>query len=649
MRSCFAAVAFSVVVLASAAHAVAPSVPGSFSYQGVLLDSSGQPQSGPVDLTIRLWDQGFAGTLLYKQDRDNTTLVDGVFSVLIGPTGAGTDVPTNPLTTTLTDALSLDLGASGQIWLEVSVGGGTPLARNQLQAVPFAVKAETAEQAATATNLLTPGGVNATILDAIWLNFNFDGGAPNTDPSEGTADTDGDGILNFVDPDNDNDGFSDAVEIANGSNTNLVTPRIDPFSGTGFEFFPVLLTATGNSFDPAMTVTVGGTSVTPTNVTTTSFDFLGPPLVSGTYLVTVVHPNGETGSANITYTFNEFAVAFDPVEAVALGVDQLLIHADANYFRDTADDGQLIFSPLQSVAGSEDDTTSIHWDSTGRLAALRANPGNGMVELIVDTDLDGNLEATEAIPLEATNGLGKVLGPSLIHDGSDRFALAYLHATAGQERVHILHDRDGNGDFAGTNEFVTAEFRSGSTTGSKALGELAADSAARLAYVSDAQVAGELRVAWDRSGDGDYNDTVGTNPEKFVAATTVPLCLGTDFDGSDALVVVYGDASGLHLLHDLNGDGDFADTGEATTLAPAAQVTPPTGCDVDASGGGLAIAVTDGTSLSLLVDRNGDGDFADTNEDTLAGSPVTGPIAIERLGNGNVVVQTPGGIVEDPF
>lgn len=82
------------LLLAAAAYAVAPTVPGSFSYQGVLLDSAGQPQTGPVDLTFRLWDQGSSGTLLYKQDRGNTSLVDGVFTVQIGPTGAATDLPT---------------------------------------------------------------------------------------------------------------------------------------------------------------------------------------------------------------------------------------------------------------------------------------------------------------------------------------------------------------------------------------------------------------------------------------------------------------------------------------------------------------------------------------------------------------------------
>ncbi|MCP5058581.1 MAG: hypothetical protein GY937_17915 [bacterium] len=719
-----------VLLLAAAAGAVAPGVPGSFNYQGVLLDSGGQPQTGPVDLTVRLWDQGFSGTLLYKQDRDNTVLVDGVFSILIGPTGIATDTPTNPLTTTLVDALSMDLGASGDIWIEVSVDGNAPLGRNQLQAVPFAVKAETAEQATNAVNILTAGGVSGGILDSIWQDFAFDGGdPPNSDPSEGTADTDADGVPNFLDSDNDNDGFIDEVELAQGSNINLITPRIDSFSGSGSAFVALPLTATGGSFDPSMNVTVGGTGVSPTAVTPTSFDFVAPAMPVGAYPVVALHPNGESGSADLTYlalvpqltsfsadgslleailiqatgsdfdpgmtvtvggtavtpmsvtpttfdflappmlpgphpvvvtvpsggmasldltyVFDRSLLGGDPVEAVALGVDQLLAHTDADYFRDTLDDGQVVLGSVQSVAGSEGGTTSIHWDSTGRLAAFRLNSSTFFTELIVDADLDGDLEAAEAITLESV-GVNRTHGASLVHDGSDRVAIGYLRSTSTETRVRIYHDRDGNGDFAGPKEAVTAEARPGVTINSKAIGELAADSAGRLAYVSDDQLASALKVAWDRNGDGDYNDMVGTNPEKFVAATALPFCLGTDFDGSDALVIVYGDINGFHLLRDLSGDGDFADAGEAVTLAPVSQVDLPEGCDVDASGSGLAISVTDGANLSLLVDRNGDGDFADTNENTLEGTANSGPIAVERLGNGTVVVHTQEGLVEDP-
>ena len=727
MRTSIAAL-ISCLLVAAVAYGAAPAVPSSFSYQGVLLDGSGQPQSGPVDLTIRLWDQGFAGTLLYKQELENTSLVDGVFAVQIGPTGVGTDIPTNPLTASLSDVLTTDLGSSGEVWLEVAVDGSTPLARTRLQSVPFAVKADSATQADTASNVLTPAGVDAVILDSIWRDFNFDGGPPNADPLEGTADTDQDGILNFVDPDNDNDGLSDATEVAQGSGVNLVTPSIssfsrngstvlsvpitgtgsffDPamtvtvggagvsptnvsptsfdfiappfaegqvpvvatlpngevanasltyelviptiasFSSNGSELFEILITTTGTGFDPSMTVTVGGTAVTPTNVSPTSFDFVAPIMPPGVVQVVVTHPNGQVATRNLTYDAAPITDT-DPTEAVAIGTDRLLVHSDAGYYRDTVDDGGLSLGSLQNITFGELHTRSIHWNSGGRLAAVLHN-ANTDVEYIVDTDLDGTLEASEAVTL-TTSGIGTVTAPSLIHDASDRPAIAFLGSTAAQTRVQIRHDRDGNGDFLGTNEDVIGRFLSGATTGTTARGELMADSAGRLAYVFEAPVQGELHVIWDRSGDGDFNDTVGGNPERQAPISTTVTCLGADFDATGAPVVVYGNASGLRLLRDTNADGDFADAGEDVAISSANQgAGVQRGCDVDASGSGLAIATSNGVDLALLVDRNGDGDFADANEDVLLDTGFAVPIAIERLGDGTVVVGNIQGAIEDP-
>ena len=643
MRTPLAALVLA-LLFAGSSQAVSPAVPAAFSYQGVLLDSGGQPQSGPVDLAIRLWDQGFAGTLLYKQEFNNTALVDGVFSLQLGPTGVGTDIPVSPLTLDLIAAVTTDLGASGSVWIEVSVDGNAPLARTQLRAVPFALKAESAVSAETATNILTPAGVDAAILDAVWQNFNFDGGPANTDPAEGTGDTDLDGILNFVDADNDNDGLSDAAEVTQGSDINLVTPRIDSFSGNGRSLFGTSLSATGDSFDPAMTATLGPEAITPTNVTQIQFDFVAPAMSPGPHSLVVMHPNGEVGSADLIYDNVILGGVDDPIEAVALGTDQLLVHSDANYVRDTADDGVLVLGPVQTFALGDSDTTSIHWDSTGRLAALRRTDITGFIEVVIDTDLDGILEPTEAIQFFSV--LPNVMtAPSIIHDNTDRIAFAYLRRTATHTHARIIHDRNANGDFVGEDELADLMTGAG---GGTALGELAADSAARLAYVYEAPSLGEIRVSWDRNGDGDYNDTVSGNPEVFSAATAAPTCLGSDFDSSDALVVVYGDAGGLHLLRDTSGDGDFADAGEDVIVVSAGQVSTPMGCDVDASGSGLAIAVTDGSNLSILVDRNGDDDFADSNEDELLSTAAAAPIAVERLGNGTAVIAGPNFVTPDP-
>ncbi len=643
------------LLLAAGAPAAPPDVPGSFSYQGVLLDTSGQPQSGPVDLTIRLWDAALGGVLLYKQERNNTILVDGVFTIVIGPTGVGTDVPTNPLATNLVSVLTTDLGALAEVWLELSVDGSLPLARNKLQSVPFAVRSESsasADTADTATNLQTGGGVSTAILDAIWLHHNFDGGPPNTDPSEGTGDTDLDSIPNFVDDDNDNDGLTDSVEVAQGSNINLVTPTLTGFSGDGSNIQDVSLSATGTNFDPALTTTVGGGSVAPSGITSTAFDFVAPRLPAGSHPVVVTLPNGESDTLNLSYSFTDpgpptflsipIALATAPIEAMALGADRLLIHSDDDYAWDVVDDGQIVLGPAVEgilAPGSTADTVALAWDSTGRLGAVHRNNGTGMVEVFLDADLSGQLEFGERTAVE----LADPGGVALAFDASDRLVGGYVRPTVTVTQIRVFQDADGDGTIA-AGEIVTAESWTGAVPSS---GEIAVDSASRVAYVTEDPTADLLRVVWDRSGDGDFDDTVSGNPESFAPAGSIS-CLGADFDANDALVVVYGSGGALTLARDTSGDGDFADAGETVVLAPL-QLGNPSSCDVDASGPGVAVSATDGTHLELFLDRNADGDFDEFDDRAFLGTGVSAPIAVERLGNGEVIVLAPQGIVEDPL
>ena len=66
--------------------------------------------------------------------------------------------------------------------------------RQRLVAVPYAVRATTAESAETVD------GVPLLFITQAFADFAFDGAAPpNQDPSEGTGDTDGDLLPNFLD------------------------------------------------------------------------------------------------------------------------------------------------------------------------------------------------------------------------------------------------------------------------------------------------------------------------------------------------------------------------------------------------------------------------------------------------------------------
>ena len=74
------------------AAAAPPIPPEQVTYQGVLLDGQGAPQTGNVDLAVRIYDAGVGGTLVYLQDFPAVPLADGVFTVVLGPTGEGTDL-----------------------------------------------------------------------------------------------------------------------------------------------------------------------------------------------------------------------------------------------------------------------------------------------------------------------------------------------------------------------------------------------------------------------------------------------------------------------------------------------------------------------------------------------------------------------------
>jgi hypothetical protein len=61
--------------------------PEDVTYQGRLLDSGGDPVTGPVIIEIGVWDQATGGTRLYGELHPSVTLEDGVFSILLGTGG----------------------------------------------------------------------------------------------------------------------------------------------------------------------------------------------------------------------------------------------------------------------------------------------------------------------------------------------------------------------------------------------------------------------------------------------------------------------------------------------------------------------------------------------------------------------------------
>jgi hypothetical protein len=250
-------------------------VPGRVDFQGLLLDSGGQKVNGAVDLVFTLYDAPTGGTALWTEAHPDVQVSDGVYGVTLGTT------------TPLTPAI---LG-SGNVHLQISVDGETLTPRRQLLAVPYAVRAQTAE------NSESVAGVAGGFYNQLIEDVPFDGGnPPNLDPSEGFGDTDGDGLANFVDPDNDGDNLSDVIELAPGSSINLITPVIASLNPPNLKItdLPATFHVAGSSFEAGIAVTVNGVSVVPTNLTASFFDVVFPPQTSSVANLVVTRVNGQS-------------------------------------------------------------------------------------------------------------------------------------------------------------------------------------------------------------------------------------------------------------------------------------------------------------------------------------------------------------------
>lgn len=290
----------SVVLLALALAAPAGgTVPGEVDYQGLLLDDQGQPVNGNADFVFSLYDAPSGGSLLWTESHPGVPVLDGVYDVELGSS--------TPLTPGLV--------AGGALHLEIEVDGETLTPRQRLVAVPYALRADTAENAENV------GTAPRAFVTQIYENFAFDGAdPPNDDPSEGTADTDGDGLVNFLDPDNDDDGIPDGDEVAAGSDVNLATPTITALDPPAMAADAnATVTVLGSSFEPGMSVVFGSEAPAPQGLTPTSFDVVVGPQTVGTADVQVTRANGESASA--TFEFQDLVPtlsSLDPFHASAV-------------------------------------------------------------------------------------------------------------------------------------------------------------------------------------------------------------------------------------------------------------------------------------------------------------------------------------------
>ena len=350
------------VLLALLAPASLATVPGQISYQGLLLDALGDPKNGMVDMVFSLHDAPSGGTQLWTETHDDVSVLDGVYDVVLGET--------TPITPSIV--------TGGALYLEIVVDTETLTPRQPLLAVPYALEAESAT---------TVGGFDAAYITAIIQHVDFDGGDPPADhPDEGLDDVDGDGLPNFLDPDNDDDGFSDVDELVAGTPINLLTPTITSFDPSDAEAsITTPVSVFGTFFEPGMTVVFGSESPAPANLTPTSFDVIVGPQPVGTVSVQVTLANGEQDSS--PYDFVEHTIAItglSPLFADASATTLVTISVD-NYF-----------PGLQVVFGSETPTPTNVIPGAGHAASFDVTVGPqpaGQVAVVVSL-LNGNQDST---------------------------------------------------------------------------------------------------------------------------------------------------------------------------------------------------------------------------------------------------------------
>jgi hypothetical protein len=673
------------LALASPAPAAPPEVPTQISYQGVLLDTLGEPRTGNVDLTLRVFDAASGGTLVYKQEFVAVPLTEGVFTLRLGPSGSATDTPDDPLTTDLAEALGGDAGPTAPArFLEVTVGLEGALARTQILTAPYALRAasaETAASAAVADNVTAVNGLDAAVLNQLFQFGNSDGsGPPNTHSAEGLADLDGDGVMNFIDPDNDGDTIPDASEFGGSSDMNLVTPVLDSLvSSSLWIVVSSPVTLMGANFDPTMTVFLDGDPIAATDVTASSARI--QPAAGhavGSFPVHVELANGET-SVERLLTFTAVpapGVALNyasnrTVSVAVQGVGQVVVGNDESYAVDHGGDGSTdtlqSFDLMPDPGGVTPSQIAVAWGADGRLLGLRCVPnGTGcQVQVVRDADEDFVLDGGPGDEvLTGPSYVGTQLrfwGPSLASDASGNVVAGYMLVDdANVGRPTVLHDRNGDQAFAaGAPETVQIQ---NVTAPPGSLGKLAVDHSGRVAYAFSFQPVAQgpaMRIAYDRNGDGDYADNVAGTPETFnpfgtgIGAFQGRPCGGIAFDGAGRLAVVYAEPSGsaVRLLRDMNGDGDFSDLVDTTTFPGNAT----SGCDIAGHPtGGLAVVHAGPPQPQLLIDRNSDGDFDDANETqapfgALAAGTTRLGVTFSGAGRAWVAGHTTNQLFVDPF
>jgi len=103
-------------------------IPRTINYQGKLIDSSGVGINDTLNMEFKLYDAESGGNLLWRETLAGVPITNGLFSVILGESDGF-------------DTLSF----ARQYWLEVKIGDEVLTPREKLVAVPYALRAGTAD------------------------------------------------------------------------------------------------------------------------------------------------------------------------------------------------------------------------------------------------------------------------------------------------------------------------------------------------------------------------------------------------------------------------------------------------------------------------------------------------------------------------
>ncbi len=142
--------------------------PQQVNFQGLLLDSSGVPVNGLVDMSFTLYDAATGGTSLWTETHVDVDVIDGVYNLALGSTA-----PMSPA-----------LLAGGNVHLEVEVDGETLSPRQQFLSVPYALHAATAESAASAVTAQVADSVTVGTTE---ITLVIDSDNSGSGPAEGAG------------------------------------------------------------------------------------------------------------------------------------------------------------------------------------------------------------------------------------------------------------------------------------------------------------------------------------------------------------------------------------------------------------------------------------------------------------------------------